>query len=106
MVFGGNGKMDFLLMEELSEKRLPKPHPAYLFCATDVLQAFRPNEDVDISGDRNQYHLAWIRAGEFLRYTVNVEKAGEPKSFVIPAFLLACGVLQKRQARYLVADKV
>lgn len=44
--------------------------------ATGALQAFRPNEDVDISGDRN-YHVAWIRAGEFLRYTVNIEETGE-----------------------------
>ncbi|CAN0531646.1 unnamed protein product, partial [Ectocarpus sp. 8 AP-2014] len=38
---------------------------------------FRPNEDVDISGGHDDYHVAWIRATEFLRYTVNVEKAGE-----------------------------
>lgn len=53
------------------------PHiPSCFFFATDALQAFRPNEDVDISGDGN-YHVAWIREGEFLRYTVNVVKAGE-----------------------------
>eukprot|EP00752_Nemacystus_decipiens_P007462 g6667.t1 len=43
--------------------------------------AFRPNEDVDISGDHNNYHLAWIRAGEFLRYTVNVAEAASAIDF-------------------------
>lgn len=54
----------------------PQPSPHTSRPRPAPLQAFRPNEDVDISGDRN-YHLAWIRAGEFLRYTVNVGEAGE-----------------------------
>eukprot|EP00903_Cladosiphon_okamuranus_P008293 g7980.t1 len=43
--------------------------------------AFRPNEDVDIAGDHNSYHVAWIRGGEFLRYTVDVEKAASAFDF-------------------------
>ncbi|CBN76107.1 Endo-1,3-beta-glucanase, family GH81 [Ectocarpus siliculosus] len=42
---------------------------------------FRPNEDVDISGGHDDYHVAWIRATEFLRYTVNVEKAASAFDF-------------------------
>ncbi|CAM9191796.1 unnamed protein product, partial [Hapterophycus canaliculatus] len=42
---------------------------------------FRPNEDVDISGDHNGYHVAWVRTGEFLRYTINVEEAASAFDF-------------------------
>lgn len=55
---------------------------------TRARQVFRPNEDVDISGDHGDYHVAWIREGEFLRYTVNVEEAGEKRKVL--CFLRLC----------------
>ena len=41
-------------------------------------QAYRTSEAVDISvtGNQEGFNVGWIRAGEFLRYTVYVEKSG------------------------------
>ena len=41
------------------------------------LQAFRTDEDVDIQKDRDGgFNIGWIDAGEYLRYTVDVEEDG------------------------------
>lgn len=42
-------------------------------------QAYRVEESVDISamGSQDAYNVGWTRPGEFLRYTVNVDEAGE-----------------------------
>ncbi|CAM9852218.1 unnamed protein product, partial [Laminaria digitata] len=38
--------------------------------------AFRPDDDVDIDPLGNGYNIGHIRAGEFLRYTVDVTTDG------------------------------
>ncbi|CAN0516453.1 unnamed protein product, partial [Laminaria digitata] len=41
------------------------------------LQAFRTDEDVDIQKERDGgFSIGWITAGEYLRYTVDVEEDG------------------------------
>jgi hypothetical protein len=40
--------------------------------------AYRPNEGVDIqpTGSGNGFDVGWVQAGEWLKYTVNVQQAG------------------------------
>lgn len=47
---------------------------------TNDSQAFRTDEAVDISSTADVgYYVGWTSAGEYLRYTVNVDEAGEKK---------------------------
>lgn len=47
---------------------------------TNDSQAFRTDEAVDISSTTDVgYYVGWTSAGEYLRYTVNVDQAGEKK---------------------------
>lgn len=45
-------------------------------------QAYRTSEAVDVSvlGNQAGYNVGWTRPGEFLRYTVDVDKSGESVS--------------------------
>lgn len=71
-------------------------------CLVDITgQVFRPNEDVDISGDQRHYHLAWITPGEFLRYTVNVERAGEDMKSKLRVWYVPRALVQKHAKLFL-----
>ncbi|CAN0125224.1 unnamed protein product, partial [Laminaria digitata] len=37
---------------------------------------FRSDEAVDIGGTTDNYSVGWIRAGEYLKFTVNVTTTG------------------------------
>jgi hypothetical protein len=41
--------------------------------------AYRPAEGVDIEGSNGKYNVGWVKAGEWLEYTVNVPTAGTYK---------------------------
>ena len=57
-------------------------HTCLGFCCNVIRQAFRPDEAVDVSAlaDGSGYSVGWTRAGEYLRYTVDVEEAGEHRA--------------------------
>lgn len=44
------------------------------------MQAFRADEGVDIAEDGSGYTVGWNRAGEYMRYTVEVDEAGEHRA--------------------------
>lgn len=52
-----------------------------------VMQEFRPDEGVDIAQDGSGYTVGWNRAGEYMRYTVDVDEAGKP----LPEFRAIAG---------------
>lgn len=60
-------------------KLVPPPVLSACPCFYMIKQAFRTDEAVDVSktGDGSGYSVGWTRAGEYLRYTVDVEEAGE-----------------------------
>ncbi|PIQ11510.1 MAG: hypothetical protein COW71_00455 [Ignavibacteriales bacterium CG18_big_fil_WC_8_21_14_2_50_31_20] len=45
--------------------------------ADNIPGAYRPNESVDIESRPDGYQIAYISAGEWLEYTVNVEQSGD-----------------------------
>lgn len=50
-------------------------------------QAFRTEEAVDIVEDGSGYTVGWNRAGEYMRYTVEVEYAGMLRASVPLRFI-------------------
>lgn len=56
-------------------------YPGQVYLETDVTNnggAYRPNEDVDIEATAGGgFNVGWIEFGEWMEYTVNVQRAGE-----------------------------
>lgn len=44
------------------------------------IQAFRTEEGVDIAEDGSGYTVGWNRAGEYMRYTVEVDYTGKHRT--------------------------